>query len=85
MGLVPMQVWIFLGFWHNSISYLLHCDIILIKWMLLFSWASVFLLFQENLGLKNSKEELNVQLHQDGYFGATQVDKQPGPSCLKVG
>ena len=53
--------------------------------MLLFSLASVFLLFQENLGLKNSKEELNVQLHQDGYFGATQVDKQPGPSCLKVG
>ena len=53
--------------------------------MLLFSWASVFLLFQENLGLKNSKEELNVQLHRDGYFGATQVDKQPGPSCLKVG
>lgn len=29
-------------------------------------------LIKENLGLKNSKEELNVQLHQDGYFGATQ-------------
>lgn len=23
--------------------------------------------------MKNSKEELNVQLHQDGYFGAGQV------------
>ncbi|XP_015752930.1 PREDICTED: rab11 family-interacting protein 4A-like [Acropora digitifera] len=30
------------------------------------------LTLRENLGLKNSKEELNVQLHQDGYFGATQ-------------
>lgn len=29
-------------------------------------------LIKENLSLKNSKEELNVQLHQDGYFGATQ-------------
>lgn len=29
-------------------------------------------LIKENLGLKNSKEELNVQLHQDGYFGAGQ-------------
>ena len=25
------------------------------------------------MSLKNSKEELNVQLHQDGYFGAGQV------------
>ena len=30
----------------------------------------VLFVFQENLSLKNSKEELNVQLHQDGYFGA---------------
>lgn len=29
-------------------------------------------LIKENLGLKNSKEELNAQLHQDGYFGAGQ-------------
>lgn len=29
-------------------------------------------LIKENLSLKNSKEELNVQLHQDGYFGAGQ-------------
>lgn len=34
---------------------------------------SYFDFFQENLSLKNSKEELNVQLHQDGYFGCGQV------------
>lgn len=33
-----------------------------------------FILLQENLSLKNSKEELKVQLHQDGYFGAAQVN-----------
>lgn len=29
-------------------------------------------LIKENLGLRNSKEELNVQLQQDGFFGAEQ-------------
>ncbi|XP_073245435.1 rab11 family-interacting protein 3-like isoform X3 [Porites lutea] len=29
-------------------------------------------LIKENLSLKHSKEELNFQLHQDGYFGAGQ-------------
>lgn len=29
-------------------------------------------LIKENLSLKNSKEELNVQLQQDGFFGAEQ-------------
>lgn len=37
------------------------------------SLKKVRFLFQENLSLKNSKEELNVQLQQDGFFGAEQV------------